>query len=373
MEIRDCNGKRWDKGPIPAENPVYKLVDPEWGKLYDDEGHLVYKGFLVDGMAFGSGTAYYPNGNISQEGLFGPKGLISGRIYYENGQVRFEGSFQHNSGYGPNWPIFGAWYNENGELKYYGTFKVIGRGGSVHMPEVLEPEGFGSVEKMMKGFRKVFGGGKADRFYRLDQNPDAATQSPDTAATLPNLLRWSKNVQVEENGDSLILNQNDVTDDNANRQAEGTDFLLDYRKQPDMYHPLVDHQYKHFDEWEDEIARNQCWSAGLLEGNRPYFMECWKVFLTTFITIFVSSDGIGRTETLRLLERAGLIECANPQRAKPKILEFRDSNGNEFYSINTVISVDGGCQFLYWNGNTHPFDELNQLNEQGDKEDEKDY
>ena len=34
MEIRDCNGKCWDKGPIPAENPVYKQVDPEWGKLY---------------------------------------------------------------------------------------------------------------------------------------------------------------------------------------------------------------------------------------------------------------------------------------------------------------------------------------------------
>ena len=50
-------------------------------------------------------------------------------------------------------------------------------------------------------------------------------------------------------------------------------FLKEYRANPEKYLPMVDHQCKHFDEWNDEITRNLCWDAGILEGNRPYFAE----------------------------------------------------------------------------------------------------
>ena len=164
--LKDYNGHNWQRDQIPAEKGILTNVRPVWGKILDDDGHLIYEGHMVDDMAFGSGTSYYPDGHICQEGLFGSKGLICGRDYYNNGQVRFEGTFQYNSGYGPNWPIFGAWYDRDGDLMYYGQFQVSSMGGSVHMPKVLVPEGFGSVPGpgVLKGH--VFAGEKASRYYQ---------------------------------------------------------------------------------------------------------------------------------------------------------------------------------------------------------------
>ena len=72
-------------------------------------------------------------------------------------------------------------------------------------------------------------------------------------------------------------------------QTEGIDFLREYRADPERYLPLPERQYQHFDEWEGEIIRNLCWSAGLLEGNRPYFAEFWKIFGVTSMTVSVFS------------------------------------------------------------------------------------
>ena len=349
--IEDYTGRSWARDQIPAENDIYRWVRPDWGRLYADDGHLIYEGNLVGGMAFGSGTAYYPDGKVAQEGLFGPKGLICGRVYYDNGNIRFEGSFQYNSGYGPNWPIFGAWYDQEGSLKYYGPFKVIGRGGSVHMPEVLEPKGFGNVPRLGADSKFAFGGQEAEKYYKLRLCQKTKVQPGSAVPVHPPVLSCSQEGKNMDNSKT------------TNQRKEGIEFLLEYRAHPEKYLPLVDHQYHHFDQWEEQIIRNQCWGAGLLEGNRPYFMECWKVFLATSITVFISSEGIDRTEAVRMLERTGLVRCVDPGKAKPEILEFKDSNENGFYSINTVIGVDEEGQFLFWNGKTHPFDELNEMNE----------
>ncbi len=155
--ITDYSGNSWKRERIPAEQERHLNVQPEWTRLFDEDDNLLYEGHLMRERAFGSGTSYYPDGRICQEGIFGAKGLVCGRVYYPNGQVRFEGTFQYNDKYGPNWPIFGAWYSQDGELKYYGLFKVILRGGNGQSPYVAEPEGFGRIPEYGVMSGHVFG------------------------------------------------------------------------------------------------------------------------------------------------------------------------------------------------------------------------
>ncbi len=51
--------------------------------------------------------------------------------------------------------------------------------------------------------------------------------------------------------------------ENRLTQKEGVDFLREYREHPEKFLPLVDHQYKHFNEWEDQDSRNMAWDAGI--------------------------------------------------------------------------------------------------------------
>ncbi len=143
-------------------------------------------------------------------------------------------------------------------------------------------------------------------------------------------------------------------------------FLKEYRANPEQYLPLTEKQYKHFDEWEEQIVRNLCWGAGILEGNRPYFMELWKIFGVSTMTVSVVSDGIEPAEIVRLLQSSGLVECTDPEKAKINIKKFTEDGGKTFYGVNTVIGKeddDTAEQYVFWNGPTCRFDELNVLNE----------
>ncbi len=53
-----------------------------WKQLFYENGSLMYFGFTVSGLPYDSGTVFFPDGTIYQEGLFGVKGLLSGREYY---------------------------------------------------------------------------------------------------------------------------------------------------------------------------------------------------------------------------------------------------------------------------------------------------
>ena len=145
-----------------------------------------------------------------------------------------------------------------------------------------------------------------------------------------------------------------------------TAFLKEYRTHPERYLPMVDHQYKHFDDWEDQITRNICWSAGILNGNRPYFAECWKVFLTTSMTVFFSAEGYEnvKNELFFLMEllKAGLVLPRGKDMNHLKALRFTDGNGNEFISFNFVLDIEEKGQYISWLGACCGFDELNRLN-----------
>ena len=77
----------------------------------------------------------------------------------------------------------------------------------------------------------------------------------------------------------------------------GVEFLQEYRAYPGNYPPLIDHQYKHFREWEDEIMRNISWSAGVGHNNRPWFAERFDALLGSMITVFISTKGLENWDT----------------------------------------------------------------------------
>lgn len=143
-------------------------------------------------------------------------------------------------------------------------------------------------------------------------------------------------------------------------------FLKEYRAHPEKYLPLADRQYRHFDEWEEQVVRNLFWSAGILNGNRPYFAECWKVFLTTSVTVFFSAEEYGKVNNdlffLMELMLAGLALPRSRDMNHMKALRITDGNGNEFISFNFVLDIEEGEQYTTWHGSTCGFDELNRLN-----------
>ena len=162
-------------------------------------------------------------------------------------------------------------------------------------------------------------------------------------------------------------NETMATQDKENRmRPEGPDFLLEYRAHPERYRPLAETQYKHFDEWEDQIVRNLCWSAGLLEENRPYFAEFWKVFGVTTLTITVSAKGAEPAEILRMILKAGLIVFKDHEKARIQSKRIKDDDGNEFIGMNFVFGTENDEYaegYLTWMEKAHRFDELNALNE----------
>ena len=106
-------------------------------KLYDDDGNLLYEGYLLNDRPYGLGTVYFANGNKYQEGVFDFKGLVQGREYYPSGQLRFEGTFVMNTAYGPNFPRLGSLYDEDGRLVFSGKFEV--KRGGVGYPMMKYP------------------------------------------------------------------------------------------------------------------------------------------------------------------------------------------------------------------------------------------
>ncbi len=144
-------------------------------------------------------------------------------------------------------------------------------------------------------------------------------------------------------------------------------FLEEYRTHPDRYLPLIDHAWKVFpakepNAWDPEY--NVGWNAGILEGNRPFFAECWATCGVTILTYFISVEGIGEygvKELLGMLEGAGIIHIKDPEHPRAQALPFTDGNGNTFFSVN--ITVGDEEETYVTGGEIHSYKHLNEYNE----------
>lgn len=71
----------------------------------------------------------------------------------------------------------------------------------------------------------------------------------------------------------------------------GLELIKSYRANPERYLPMIDYtmEMPAINQY-GEI--NNGWYAGLLEENRPFFVQCWAVNHMTTLTIYVSAKGI---------------------------------------------------------------------------------
>ena len=97
---------------------------------------------------------------------------------------------------------------------------------------------------------------------------------------------------------------------------EAVRFLEEYREHPEKYLPMSEHAWKQYkivdygEEWYDDPWYNLGWDAGLIEGNRPYFLTYWATCGISMLTYHISAEGIGEygeKELLAMLEKAGLV------------------------------------------------------------------
>ena len=139
-------------------------------------------------------------------------------------------------------------------------------------------------------------------------------------------------------------------------------FLKEYRAHPEKYFPLIDHAWKCFAEkdtgenpWDDP-EYNIGWNAGVIGGNRPFFLECWATCGITMLTYFVSVKGIeeyGEKELLKMLEEERLVKVLDPEHPRTTAVKVNDDNGNEFFSVNIVCGdehgtyIKGGTIYAY--------------------------
>lgn len=156
---------------------------------------------------------------------------------------------------------------------------------------------------------------------------------------------------------------------------EALGLLEEIRVDPGKYLPLVDHAWQEFpavdygENWYDDPWYNIGWDAGLLEGKRPYFLECWSTCGITMLTYFVSAEGLGRygqKKAVKLLEEAGLFRILDPENPRTSVMEFRDGSGRRFYSVNVAVGDENGTYAA--GGRCRPFSALNRYNRKRKKE-----
>ena len=132
-------------------------------------------------------------------------------------------------------------------------------------------------------------------------------------------------------------------------------FLQDCLEHPGKYLPIVDHAWQTFPVRNEFDEVNIGWNAGLIDGKRPYFCECWADGCTV-ITYFISTKGIedytvGQLE--EMLSNADIISYNCQEHYEASAMTFTDHSGNEFYSVNMVVGdeektyTDGGMIFSF--------------------------
>lgn len=121
-------------------------------------------------------------------------------------------------------------------------------------------------------------------------------------------------------------------------------FLDEYKRNPDKYLPLIDHAWKVFPDRSEYGEVNVGWNAGIVEGNRPFFCECWAEGITV-LTYFISTKGIEEysvEQIEKMLADAEIIWYVGERKHPTSVQKFTDHEGNEFFSINIIVGDDDG-------------------------------
>jgi hypothetical protein len=130
--------------------------ESSFGQIYNGVGNLIYEGEMVNGVAHGKGTFFFPGG----EKYFGnfDNGVIEGNgIFFWDDGCRWEGTFSNNKLHGD-----GVFYNPRTKTSFNTSYRnnrivedSVGGGGGL----------YGSMRKKERGERENFfrGRDKGDR------------------------------------------------------------------------------------------------------------------------------------------------------------------------------------------------------------------
>lgn len=89
-----------------------------YGKLYSNDGVLLYDGYWNDGIYHHYGKLYNEQGQIIYEGyLDNGKKQGYGKLFYSNDQIKYEGNWYNDLYHG-----WGKSFKENGQLEYEGEW-----------------------------------------------------------------------------------------------------------------------------------------------------------------------------------------------------------------------------------------------------------
>ena len=127
-------------------------------------------------------------------------------------------------------------------------------------------------------------------------------------------------------------------------KLSGLELIKDYREHPEKYLPMIDHTGQ-TPERNEYGEVNIGWNAGLLEENRPFFVECWTVDHITMLTIYVSAKGI-ENKTPDELDRwfqdiaYYSYRDTGEDYGPPEVRTFTNPQKDEFFSINIGVGVD---------------------------------
>lgn len=142
-----------------------------------------------------------------------------------------------------------------------------------------------------------------------------------------------------------------------------------FRLNPDRFLPVIDHAWKVFPAVDrgtdgmDDPEYNLGWDTGLLDAERPYFMEGWATNGITMLTYFVSTSGMEKAaadEVVIMLTEAGLFRFLNQEKKPVSVLKYEDDHGNEFFSVNVVAGKDD--ELFVSGGIMYPYAPLNEYN-----------
>lgn len=95
---------------------IYQMIKP--GKVYSEDGNLIYKGELTQEKYDGQGILYGANGDIIYEGDF-QNGVRAGKgESYVNGKIEYKGEWINDKYEGE-----GTSFHKNGEVSYQGSWE----------------------------------------------------------------------------------------------------------------------------------------------------------------------------------------------------------------------------------------------------------
>ena len=128
-------------------------------------------------------------------------------------------------------------------------------------------------------------------------------------------------------------------------ELKGMDLIKACREHPERFLPMAEVKEEipgeiNYDDGYREY--NIGWNAGLLKGSRPYLAMCWAAEQITYLSLYVSAQGIEDItgeELDRMFVENGYYRYRNEEHCSPQLSACIDSQGNRFHLMTIAVGI----------------------------------